>query len=377
MVSAALMWLFGFAGAVLAREPVLATSVPNFEIPTWVDRQIDEAYARFAGWRGTDVVVVFPLVTDIHAARPRFANPPDFRDTKYHVLFAQRAALKFKADLFAELGDIGFDRDLKWKPSLKDDARQRLESQQDLYRDFPLPVLFCMGNHDSGRANGTSFSELRLSPKDYGRMFNGMIKRRGTALITGPNEDYGYYDVPGKRCRVFFLNTSEFHEAGYTPEQMQFLADHLQMPPRSCAVILGHRCIQPTIGKWKSSAPGTIRNGDLCIKILADFVQGSQGQMRNVRWDFRGNQAATLAGCISGDSHFNNQAIDRGVHFVITQGYGTVSAKELPENVDYVTPVDRTRTMLVDIVALKPARREMKFFRIGAGGPARDRAFKF
>jgi hypothetical protein len=372
-----LFHLFSFAGTIVAQEPAASTSVPKFAIPAWVDSQIDEAYARFEDWRGKDEVVVFPLVTDIHAARPLFSIPPDLRDTKYHVLFAERAALKFKADCFAELGDIGFDRDLKWQPSKKEEAQKRLESQRNLYKDFPLPVLFCMGNHDCGRANGTSFSELTLSTKEYGGMFNGMVKGRGTELITGPNEDYGYYDVPGKKCRVFFLNTSDSHESGYTPEQMQFLADHLKMPADYCAVILQHRCIHPTIGKWKASKPGTIPNGDLCIKILAGFLEGSKGQMKNVHWDFTENKGTSLAGCISGDSHFNNQAVYGGVHFIITQGYGTVSAKDLPENVDYVTPVDRTKTMLVDMVAIKPAKREMKFFRIGAGGPERDRAFRF
>jgi hypothetical protein len=366
-----------WADGAAAGASALSTSVPVFAVPEWVDRQIREAQARFEGWRGVDETVVFPLVTDIHAARPLFSVPPDFRDTKYHVLLAQRAALKFKADFFAELGDIGFDRDLKWKPSKKEDALLRLESQRNLYKVFPLPVLFCMGNHDCGRAYGEFFSEVRLSAREYGGMFNGMTKGRGAVLVTGPNEDYGYYDVPGKTCRVFFLNTSDAGEVGFSPEQMQFLADHLKVPQDTCAVILGHKCIHPTIGKWKGGKPGTIKNGNLCMTMLADFVKGAKGGEGDVRWDFTGNRGATLAGCIFGDSHFNDQAVTNGVNFVITQGYGTVSAQDLPDGVGYVTPVDRTKTMLVDVVAIKPSKREMRLFRIGAGGPERDRAFTF
>ena len=355
----------------------LSTSVPVFETPEWAERQIAEAQVRFESWRGGDEAVVFPLVTDIHAARPYFSAPPDFRDTKIHVLLAQRAALKFRADFFAELGDIGFDRDLKWQPSKKGDAEKRLESQRNLYKDFSLPVLFCMGNHDTGRAYGTFFSELTLSAKAYGGMFNGMTRRKGSTLVTGPNEDYGYYDVPGKKCRVFFLNTSDSHEVGFSPEQMRFLADGLNVSSGTCAVVMSHRCIHPAIGKWKGNQPGTIPNGELCIRIVADFAAGTRGEMGSVRWDFTGNKGASLAGLISGDSHFNKQAVTNGVNFVITQGYGTVSPKDLPEGVDYVTPVDRLRTMLVDVVAIKPAKREMKIFRIGAGGSARDRAVNF
>jgi len=354
-----------------------STSVPAFAIPQWAERQIAEAHARFKGWCDGDATIVFPLVTDIHAARPMFSLPPDFRDTKLHVLLAQKAALRFGAAFFAELGDIGFDRDLKWKPSKKADALLRLESQRNLYKDFPLPVLFCMGNHDCGRSYGEYFSEVRLSTKEYGGMFNGMTKRKGAALVTGPNEDYGYYDVPGKKCRVFFLNTSDFGEVGFSLEQMRFLADHLKVPSGTCAVVMGHKCIHPTIGKWKGGRSGTIKNGNLCMTMLADFVKGSKGEEGSVRWDFTGNKGTAFAGCLFGDSHFNDQAVTNGVNFVITQGYGTVSAKDLPDHVEYVTPVDRTQTMLVDMVALKPAKREMKIFRIGAGGPGCDRAFRF
>ncbi|HPA18191.1 MAG TPA: hypothetical protein PLU30_10620 [Verrucomicrobiae bacterium] len=367
----------GCADGGVERSGDPSAQVPAFTVPAWVDRQINETLMRFERWSGADDTVVFPVITDIHAARPLFSQPPDFRDTKFHVLFAQRAAVAFKADFFAELGDIGFDRDPRWKPSRREDAQLRLESQRNLYKNFSLPVLFCMGNHDSGRAYGEFFSELRLSAKEYGVMFNGMTKRKGVPLVTGPNEDYGYYDVPGKKCRAFFLNTSDAGEVGFSTEQMHFLAAGLNVPTGTCVVMLVHKCIHPTIGKWKGSRPGTIKNGNLCMAMLADFVTGSKGAAGPVQWDFAKNSGTTLAGCVFGDSHFNDQAVTNGINFVITQGYGTISAKDLPERGDYVTPVDRTQTMLVDVVALKPARREMMVFRIGADSPQSDRAFRF
>lgn len=375
--SVALATAAGWAHGAAPGNRDSSTRVPVFTVPGWVDRQISETRLRFEDWRGDDETVIFPVITDIHAARSLFSLPPDFRDTKFHVLFGQRAAMAFKADFLADLGDIGFDRDLSWKPSQREDALLRLESQRNLYKDFSLPVLFCMGNHDSGRAYGEFFSEIRLSAKEYGGMFNGMTRRKGTTLATGPNEDYGYYDVPGKRCRIFFLNTSDAGEVGFSLEQMRFLAGGLNVPAGTCAVILAHKCIHPTIGKWKGGKPGTIKNGALCMAMLADFVTGSKSAQGPVCWDFTENSGTTLAGYLSGDSHFNDQAITNGVNFIITQGYGTISAKDLPGRGDYVTPVDRTRTMLVDVVALKPARREMRIFRIGAGGRQRDRAFHF
>jgi len=360
-----------------AEDQPPATAIPEFVMPTWVDQQISETHARFTAWRGNDEVVLFPIVTDIHAARPFFSNPPDFRDTKYHVLFAQRAALAFQADFLVELGDIGFDRDLKWQPSKKTAAERRLEAQRNLFQDFALPVLFCMGNHDSGRAFGKFFSELRLTQHDYGAMFNGMTKKKGVSLVTSSGEDYGYYDVPGKACRVFFLNTSDQHEVGVTPTQMQFLADHLCMPPGTCAVILSHATLHPVLGKRDGQKPRSIANGDIGLHILAAFCKSEKGAAGDVHWDFTANQHCTLAGCISGHNHFNDQREYEGIPFILSQGYGTKHLKDLPSGVDYVTPADRTKTMLVDVVAIKPAQREMMIFRIGAGGPERDRAFTF
>lgn len=120
-----------------------------------------------------------------------------------------------------------------------------------------------------------------------------------------------------------------------------------------------------------------IRNGSPCMAMVADSVPGSKNAEGAVRWDFTENRGATLAGCLFGDSHFNDQAVTNGINFVTTQGNGTISAKDLPERGDDVTPVNRTQTMLVDVVVLKPARREMMIFRIGAGGPLCDRAFSF
>ena len=37
----------------------------------------------------------------------------------------------------------------------------------------------------------------------------------------------------------------------------------------------------------------------------------------------------------------------------------------------------RDKQMLVDFVAIKPAKHEVKLFRIGMGGPERDRGYSY
>ena len=42
------------------------------------------------------------------------------------------------------------------------------------------------------------------------------INRGKTEFTTGDDGSYGFYDIPGKPCRVFFLNTSDDPgKAGY------------------------------------------------------------------------------------------------------------------------------------------------------------------
>lgn len=350
-------------------------------IPAWVDEKIEKAFARYQTWKGNHETIVFPLVSDIHAAKPKFEEPVNFNDSKWHILFAQHAAKRFQADLYADLGDIGFDRDLQWKPSRYDDAKQRLATQVEIYRDFAqtIPTFFCMGNHDSGRAYGNVFSELRLTAREYGEMFNHLTPDHPNRVL-GPNSDYGFFDVPGKSCRVFFLNTSDAYEAGYSVEQLQFLANHLNVPKGFCVVILQHISLHPKIGKWNPVREGiSVRNGQWCVQILEAFVKGEKGEIlvdkkNTLTWDFTQNQNTQLAGILSGHSHFDQQAELRGINYLLTQSYGTISQRDLPDLARY-RPFSRKEQMLLDMVAIQPSTGEMRFFRIGEGDTECDRIF--
>lgn len=351
--------------AALAASAFPLAAQPPVPIPDWAEAQIAESQQRFEAWRGQDQAVVFPIVTDVHSSRPAIAEPPDFSDSKMHILFACRAAEKFKADFIADLGDIGLDTPATAAPS---NAQARLQANVQLFGHAPVPVLFAMGNHDHGR------QEFRVTNKLYGELFNGPMKKRFPTCVTGPDCDYGSFDVPEKRCRVFFLNSSDGAYYGFSLPQLQFLADNLRLPAGHSAVVLQHLCVN-AIGRWKSY-PDRVAHGAVYTKILEDFAAGAAGSLETVSWDFRKNRNARLVGSISGDSHFDRQLTTNGVTYVITQGYGGISPKELSEGC-VVTPFSRASAMLIDVAAIKPEKGEFRMFRIGAGGAARDRTFTF
>ena len=66
----------------------------------FVQPQIDEALARFNAWKGSDEVMAFPIVTDVHTAG-RFSYK--------HIGHAVTAAEAFGCDFIENFGDIGLN----------------------------------------------------------------------------------------------------------------------------------------------------------------------------------------------------------------------------------------------------------------------------
>jgi len=363
----------------LSTLPLFAqeAKIPAFETPDWAQAQIDDAQKRIATWAGEDETVIFPLISDLHSGIPEFQAPVNFRDSKIHAVILLRAASQLHADFVADLGDHGFDRDSNWVASTLEHAEKRLQSQVALYKSTDLPVIFCMGNHDDGSANGHSRSEKKLSTKEFGEMFSGQTVAKGYKLTRGPNGDWGFFDLPEKKFRVFFMNTCDEGNYGFfSKAQLQFLADGLKLHEGWTAVTLEHICLHQTIGCWLPSRKSSMRNDQIYIKILEDFVKNAKGELDGVNWDFTGNRNTALAGTLSGDSHFDAQATENGVNYVITQSYGTINLNNLPENGRNLR-FDRSRELLCDVVVIKPQKRVMRFFRLGAGGAECDREFAF
>ena len=127
------------------------------------------------------------------------------------------------------------------------------------------------------------------------------------------------------------------------------------------------------MGAWLKYGNDSI-NGDILMRIMEDFVAARAGSLRNVSWDFSKNEDCRLAGNLCGDSHFDAQQYEKGVNVVISQGYGGIGPDNLPKHGRY-TRFSTSRTMLVDLVALKPEKRVMRLFRLGAGGEKMDREF--
>ena len=345
-------------------------SLPAGAIPAWAEQEIAAAVARYNAWKGADTTVAFTVITDVHSRLVGLGDSVDWSDSLAHQILAQKAAARAGCDFLADLGD----HDFQVGPKDQAEVDARLATTQAIYAENPRPVLFALGNHDHGDPKKKTF----VSSARFGETFNGLMAKHGHAFKSGANKSWGYLDLPAKRTRVFVLNSSDEGYYGYSKAQLQFVADNLKLAPGWTAAVCQHFCIQTKAGYWIHYENTRAGRQEVFIKMVEDFVARRAGSADGVAWDFTKNVDTRFAGCFFGDSHYDNHLLENGVHYTITQGYGGVGDKDFPKDNGAVkTPFNRGSQMLVDLVAFKPATRELKVFRIGAGGPARDRGYSY
>lgn len=358
----------------MAAVPVLAGAAPASanSFPEWANKRIESALKRFRAWKGKDETVVFPMITDVHSWRTDISDPPDYKDGKMHIPLMMAAAEMAKADFIVDLGDQDFDGASKSAEMLQG----RMEATVKLYGSAKVPVLFCLGNHDHGRPLPGS-KERPVSNERFGKMFNGMAVAKGHSLKLSPCASWGYYDIPSKRTRAIFLNSSDGSYYGYTREQLQFFADALRVEEKWTVLVFQHYCIVTSIGHWRTYRPAEEFSGkhaDIAIRMAEDFCARKKGSLGGVEWDFSSMKDTRFGGFFFGDSHFDNQLDHQHVHYTISQGFGYCFPHEMAYG-GVRTPFSRTENTLFELAALKPEKGEVRLFRVGAGDAMRDRGY--
>lgn len=331
-------------------------------LPSWGAEKIAAAERVFRQWKGADETVVIPVTSDLHDWCPDFVRPVDWKSHKSHILFAREAGQRFGADAYVDLGDIGLDLvrrvgpDGKGRtePSTEEEHKRRIATEASLYADLNVPSFHCVGNHDLGNYKVFRFKNAAY----FGRALNAPNRDRGFDVKMGPDCDYGYWDVPGKKTRLLFLNSFDLgHAYGFRDEQVAFVAKALDVPEGWTVAAFTHWCLYQEIGYWVSDKPFAakqVKNLEKVVALFEGFVRSGKGR---------------LAGIFCGDSHFNNYAERNGVPYYLIQSYGWAITKR-----GEVAPGGHHRHFLrkndinIDVVAIKPATGETKLFTCGVTG---------
>lgn len=337
-------------------------------IPDWARAKIAETKARFTRWKGADEVFAFPIFTDNHSGVAELPRVPSWRDTKMHSLIVQEAARAFGCDFLADFGDIGMDRNnhFAFEGFGTRFGMRRNAAQLRLYADWTMPVLFVTGNHDVFvRLEDRPYAPLCA----YGRYFNAAAEKRGMRLVTGPNRDYGHWDVAAKKVRVIYANTSEGNSYGITGSQVAFLAESFRTTPAGwTAILLSHLPINACVGLTPERyAKAKWRAGQRELKeVVDDFAAKSPNGCR-------------FAGAFAGDYHQQIFRKDGKTAWYVSQslGPGTEATRDDPTKPSCFWRIDPGTETLVDVVGIKPATGEVRVFRIGAGGERAEKEWRF
>lgn len=365
--------------------------VGNVELPTWAIAQIQDGAARYQAWRGSDQTVAFPLVTDLHSHFQGVARPAQWRDSKMHILFQRAIAEATGSDFLANLGDLDFDVNILGKAPEWSQVQPVIDGFVEVHQGEKRPCLFSMGNHDHAKARFTS--------KQFGDTFNrGVNAAKGVDLHLSECGTWGYLDLPDKRFRTVFLNTSDEGYLGFSVKQMQFLSDALSSAPEGWSVaVLQHANIPAFIASWRRFIDdGNFKRSGIETQLVEDFanhrgdlVQGFNnppitGQYGGVKWDFSKSKA-NLVGVFQGHLHAESYLKYAKVNYVIRPGYGTIpwdcrcGEWRDPKRDEKTGQVvfSAARAMMVDLVAVKPEKKEVRIFRFGCGGPKSELEYSY
>ena len=317
----------------------------------FVKPQVDEAYKRYEAWKGDDVTVCFPILTDVHTCG---------RYTYKHFGYAAVAADKFGADFMVNLGDIGLNAfpatiDAIYAKSIIDNTQAEMLKYDGIW-------LYAPGNHDWDAGEGAFNSEQFLSDTFQ----KPWQEKAGENLHLTPGKVYCYYDLPEKGLRVILLNSTGTGTQGgcyyvFDDEQLEWLKALLEATPEDLDVLVMCHFMPHPLGRWTTSnlPEYTTLSNEKVMSILSNYAP--QGE---------------LVGLITGDSHVNVHAVRDGVNYFISQGYGWVVPDLMLEGTRHAF-FDYQQMLCIDVVAIKPGKNEVHTFRIGAGGEGFDYEFNY
>ena len=176
-------------------------------------------------------------------------------------------------------------------------------------------------------------------------------------------------------------------------EQLQFLADTFLAAPEGWHVaVMQHIQAPHILGCWRRFLePSSMKREMIFMQIVDDFahhrgdlVQGFHnppitGEYDKIKWDFS-NAKASFVGAFFGHTHLERHMNIDGVNWTTRPGYGTtprdciVMGARCPK---IELKFNRSRDMMIDLVAVKPAKRAVHVFRFGCGGPKSELAFTY
>lgn len=358
----------------------------NFvSLPSNIKEEIGTTFKRFSSWNAGKDKIVFPVFTDIHAG------------TTFNKIKQLKNLIdnfnQFGFDFYANLGDIGID--VAYTNGGLDASYKLLNYISDTSNTANAPVLFANGNHE------TIVKELPTRVrKEY---LNKPQERKWKGLKYADGGNNGTYFNEGKGLKVIILdnyakadtdnNSSYLTYEGIDKEQLSWFIDELVKAKDVENIIVLEHCFPYYKGNWRSEKEESWQtiyedpaaNDEYCpsrasirnaIIAFNKRQTGTDSVYNDVSYDFS-NATGTICGLFSGHSHFDVHHQEDGLLLVCHQSMGDLDLEKHMPSWGIYSKFDKLTNTLIDVVSICPSARQIKIFRVGAGGEERDREFSY
>ena len=323
--------------------------------PDFVKTAANNTYERFLKYID-GATSVLGQITDVHTQGI----------TRYrHIGYFSNCNKLFGFNVMVNGGDIGLDAG-----ETEGAAYELIGNTKSMMRNALW--LFCKGNHEYGTQQISNLKINNAFNSPFSREYQGRIH----SVLSGNSIGYGYTDDEINKVRYIYLNTSEGDTDAIQLSSTQlswFISILGSTQADYRVVVLTHVC-PSSIGN-ATSYPHEVDGDDFVALrgILESFVAKTSGSSvsMDISWDFTNVASSTKLVCVlSGHSHFNNNGKINGVNYIVRQGYGNISASEIPEG-GTRDEFNWQSQCLFDVLAVK-SNGYAKIFRIGAGDSTRD-----
>ena len=358
----------------------------NFvSLPSNIKEEIGTTFKRFSSWNAGKDKIVFPVFTDIHAG------------TTFNKIKQLKNLIdnfnQFGFDFYANLGDVGID--VAYTNGGLDASYKLLNYISDASNTANAPVLFANGNHE------TIVKELPTRVrKEY---LNKPQERKWKGLKYADGGNNGTYFNEEKGLKVIILDNYARADTGNNPsyltyegidkEQLSWFIDELVKAKDVENIIVLEHSFPYYKGNWRSEKEESgqtiyedpAANDDYCpsrasirnaIIAFNKRQTGTDSVYNDVSYDFS-NATGTICGLFSGHSHFDVHHQEDGLLLVCHQSMGSLNLETEMPSWGIYSEFDKLTNTLIDVVSICPSARQIKIFRVGAGGEERDREFSY
>jgi len=295
--------------------------------------------------------VMIPFLTDLHISCTSGKSMDELAKNaskiRRHVACYNLISKEYPVDICVYGGDY-------LNNSSQTDKETALEGHRAVRKlmdmgPADIPTLVCKGNHD----DNTMYTDYKNGYVDSELLYTIVTSKDAKNAhrnVDDLERSYGFYDIPNKKIRVFALNSDDVptkldeetnklsyggqNTAGFSQDQLQFVADNLKFSEEGWQVIffshhplINFKNDDTEAEGYTCSGVTANHGGQAMLDIIRAFSAKAKGKTTNtlqdfeidVSYDFSANKSNTVIASICGHTHVYCHKEEEGIHYIATR----------------------------------------------------------